>query len=159
MGPGMAWRAGAPCGGWTTWADGAGGAAASPAAVKQTKAVQAATCRIYAFLLVQRRNFHIHLLLARIAHAELLIFLLNGLDLRRDALHLQHRFHLRNAQRQQGQIDDQSLNDDGPAPVGQHVIVSPFQPKEQRPRDDAKETKIHQPAQILLCARDRRYVD
>ena len=84
----------------------------------------------------------------------LLVFFLNGFDLGRDALHLEHRLHLGEAQREQGQVDDQGLQEDGPTPVRDDVAIHPFQPEEERAGDDAEPAEINDGAEIGLSAGD-----
>ena len=107
--------------------------------------------------LVQRGNFFIHRLLAGITQAVFFILFLDGFDLRRDALHLQHRLHLRDAQRQQRDVDDQGLDHNRPAPV-RYPCGCPLQPQEQWPRDNPEEAEINQRPQILSRATDARHL-
>src|SRR5580658_1050185 len=107
--------------------------------------------RIHPLLLVERTDLLIHRRLARIAQGVLLIFFLYGFYLRRDALHLQHRLHLRNPQRQQRHRDDQRLNHYRPSPVGIDVFVSPLQPQKERPRNQTPPSEIHRAAQIRIA--------
>src|SRR6266849_6117496 len=112
--------------------------------------------RIYPFGLVQGGDLLIHILFARIAHAVLLVLFLDGLDLRLHLLHLERRFHAGNSQWQQGQIDDQSLDGNGPAPVMDNFFVSPFEPQKERPGDHSEETEVDQATQILRRANHSR---
>src|SRR5881227_2066410 len=109
---------------------------------------------IYAFLLIEPADFLVHAGLARIAQAVFLVLLLNGLDLRLNALHLQHRLHLRDAQRQQQNRNDQSLKNNGPSPVGNDVVISPLQPQEERPSQNSPPTKVDDPAKVGIVVLD-----
>src|SRR5208283_1558608 len=98
--------------------------------------------------LIEPADFFVHGGFARVAQAVLLIFFLDGLDLRCDALHLEHRLHLSYAQGEQRDGDDESLNDYGPSPVGNDVFVGPLEPKEERAREDAPPAEVDDAAEI-----------
>ncbi len=67
----------------------------------------AAADRVDALLLVQSHYFLVLLRLARIVDLDVLVFLVDGLDLRLDALHFARRLQAGKAQREQREIDDQ----------------------------------------------------
>src|SRR5258708_10865622 len=115
---------------------------------------QAAPRRVHALVLIERGDLFVHSRLAGVPQAVFLILLLNRLDLRRHALHLQHGLHLRDAQGQQSNVDDERLQNNGPSPVVDKVIVCPLQPQEERAGEDAPPAEIDQPAKIRVGARN-----
>ena len=56
----------------------------------------------------------------------------------------------------QGEIDDQGLQQDGPAPVGDDVAVHPLEPEKQRTGDDAEPAEVDDGAQIGFGAGNAR---
>src|SRR6202034_3410078 len=58
------------------------------------------------------------------------------------------------AEREQREIDDERLQKDRPAPVGNDVQVHPLEPEEERAGDDAEPTEIDDGAEIGLGAGD-----
>src|SRR5580658_9621395 len=115
---------------------------------------QTAAGGIYAFLLIERADLFVHGRFARIAEAVLFVLFLDGLDLGGDALHLEHRLHLRNAQGQQQDGDDESLDNDGPSPVVDDMVVGPLEPEEERARQDAPPAEVDDAAEVRAVVLD-----
>ena len=110
------------------------------------KHLEAAADRVDALAAVDGHDFLVHLRLARIAHRIFLVFLLNGFDFRRHALHFQRRLVARNPQREQQHIDDQRQYHDRPSPIGD-VVMQPLQPVEERLGDEFQPSEINQSVQ------------
>src|SRR6185437_8607245 len=124
---------------------------------KLYKQGQAAADRVYLLPFVELSDLLLHVLFSWITHAVLFIFFLDRLHLRLQLLHLERRFHLVYAQRQQGQGDDESLKDDRPTPVV-GVLMKPAQadesPFEERPGNGSPPAKVQYIAQIFVRAGD-----
>ena len=103
---------------------------------------------IHIVRLVERGHFLLHVGAARIVQLVLLVLLLDLLHLRRNLLHLHRRLDLRDAQRQQRQVDHHRDQHNRPTPVGDPVLLRPAHPGKQRTPDEAEHAEVQRACQV-----------
>ena len=116
----------------------------SPKKGKLEKVGQAAAQRIYAFTLVQVLELAVLFCLARVGELIAFVLLVDGGDLRLQLLHAHRRLDRGNAQRQQGNVDDDSENENRPAVIRGPVLERPAQPQKERLGEEGEIAKVHQ---------------
>ena len=109
---------------------------------------QASAHRVDVVLLVERGDLLVHLRAARVIHLVLLVFLLDGLNVGRRLLHLHRALDLRDAQRQQREVDQHGHQHDRPAPVRSPMLLRPAHPGKQRTADEAEDSKVERAGQV-----------
>ena len=90
--------------------------------------------------------------LLRIAHAEVLVLGVDGVDLRLERLHLPHRLHVGKPQREQDEVDHDGDHHDGPAEVVHESVVEPVDDQEQRLGQNRQPAEIHHLFQLGVDA-------